>query len=126
LANAIGQSGKLLQTELRLVRAEVRETLNKVLGGGVLTGAGAVAALAALFLLLQAVVQWLEFAGMPSRWGYLLLGALATAGAALLLIKGTNAIRETNLIPERSIERCVLTSRPSRTNLNEQAFDQPF
>ena len=105
LADALGQSGKLLRTELRLVKAEVSEAFNRLLGGGALTGAGAVAALAAMFLLLQAVVSWLEFAGMPERWGYLLLGAIAAAGAAFLLVKGTNAIRQTDLVPERSIKQ---------------------
>jgi hypothetical protein len=104
-ADAIRQAGRLLATELRLVKAEIAEKLRGVMEGSAMVGAGAVAALAAGFMFLHAAVSWLELAGLPPRWGYLLVGVIVGSAGAVLLILGGSTIRQTDLIPDRTIEQ---------------------
>src|SRR5262245_57456238 len=84
-ADVIDETTHLFQTEMRLIRAEINEKLARIANSGVMIGAGAVAVIAAIFLLLQAIVRWLAVAGLPDQWGYLLVGlVIAAIGAALL------------------------------------------
>src|ERR1051326_1272629 len=84
-ADVIGDAVHLFQTEIRLIRAEINEKFGRLANGGTLVAAGASAALAAIFLLLQAIVRWLAVAGLPEEWGYLLVGIVVAAIAAGLL-----------------------------------------
>src|SRR5438552_14251831 len=102
--DVLGDAVHLFQTEIRLIRAEINEKFSRLANGGTLVAAGGVAALAALFLLLQAIVRWLAVAGLPDQWGYLLVGILVAAAAAGLLIGGMNRIKSTKLMPDRTLE----------------------
>jgi Putative Actinobacterial Holin-X, holin superfamily III len=96
---------ELFQAEIHLIRTEIRQSVSRVANSGTLIGAGVVAALAALFLLLHAVVAWLAIAGLPQQWGYTIVGVLVGAAAAGLLIKGINNLRAAKIMPERTIEQ---------------------
>jgi hypothetical protein len=104
-ADVIGDAVHLFQTEIRLIRAEINEKIGRLANGGTLVAAGAVAALAAVFLLLQAIVRWLAVAGLPDEWGYLIVGIVVAAAAAGLLMSGINRIKSTNLMPDRTLDQ---------------------
>ena len=105
IADVISDLANLFQTELRLVRVEMNEKFQRLVGGGILIGAGAVAMLAALIVLLFAIVRWLEVAGVPQEWGLLIVGvAVAVIGIALLA-KGINNFKRTSLVPNRTLHQ---------------------
>ena len=104
-ADVIGDTVHLFQTEIRLIRAEINEKIARLANGGTLVGAGALAAIAAVFLLLQDIVRWLAVAGLPDQWGYLLVGIVVAAIAAALLMAGVNRIKSTNLVPDRTLDQ---------------------
>ena len=103
--DALSQIALLFQTEMRLVRAELSEKLNLVLGHVAMVGAGLVFVLAGLIFLLQSVVSWLEVAGLPDEWGYLLVGLVVGGVGAALLTKGINALKETSVVPDRAVNQ---------------------
>jgi uncharacterized membrane protein YqjE len=103
--DALSQIALLFQTEMRLVRAELSEKLNQVVGHAAMVGAGLVFVLAALIFLLQSVVSWLEVAGLPDEWGYLLVGLVVGGIGAALLAKGINALKETSVVPDRAVNQ---------------------
>jgi len=105
ITDAMNEFANLFQTEIRLVRVELSEKLNRFAGSGAMIGAGAVAAMVALILLLQAVVKWLAIAGLPEEWGLLLLGFLVGVIGIVLLVKGINDAKATSLLPERTISQ---------------------
>jgi Putative Actinobacterial Holin-X, holin superfamily III len=93
----------LFQAEVRLVRAEMNEKLSLAASSGALVAAGAVVMIPAVFILLLALVRWLEVAGLPDQWGLLLVGLLiAGLGAALLMI-GIKNLKGSALVPRRTI-----------------------
>jgi len=104
-ADVIGDAVHLFQTEIRLIRAEINEKIGRLANGGTMVAAGAIAAMAAVFLLLQAIVRWLAVAGLPDEWGYLLVGIVVAAIAAGLLMAGVNRIKSTNLMPDRTLDQ---------------------
>ena len=103
--DALSQIALLFQTEMRLVRAELSEKLNQVVGHAAMVGAGLIFVLAALIFLLQSVVSWLEVAGLPDEWGYLLVGLVVGGVGAALLTKGINALKETSVVPDRAVNQ---------------------
>ena len=105
ITDVIGDAAHLFQTEIRLIRTEINEKINRLANGGTLVAAGAVAAMAAVFLLLQAIVRWLAVAGLPDQWGYLLVGLVIAGVATALLMKGINKVKSTNLMPDRTLDQ---------------------
>jgi uncharacterized membrane protein YqjE len=105
ITRAVSDIAYLLQTEIRLARTELSEKLGKIASGGILIGAGAVLALAGLIVLLLAIVQWLAIAGLPLEWSLLLVGAVVLALGAVLLMKGTNNMKGSALVPHRTIDQ---------------------
>ena len=103
--DVIAETTELFQAEIHLIRTEIRQSVSRVANSGTLIGAGVIAALAALFLLLQAVVAWLAIAGLPEQWGYTIVGVLVGAAAAGLLINGINNLTAAKIMPERTIEQ---------------------
>ena len=103
--DTVSELTNLFQTEIRLVRAEVNEKLSRAASGGALIAAGAIVMVPAVFILLLAVVRWLEVAGLPDEWGFLLVGlVIAGLGVALLMI-GLNNLKGSALLPHRTIEQ---------------------
>jgi hypothetical protein len=56
-------------------------------------------------MLLHAIVRWLAVAGLPDQWGYLLVGLIAGGAGIAVLMSGINRIKETNLVPDRTIRQ---------------------
>ena len=103
--DVVSEVTSLFQTEMRLVRAEVNEKINRMANSGALIGAGAIMLLAAVFVLLLAIVRWLAIAGLPEEWGLLLVGAAVAAIGTALLMKGVNNLKGSALVPRRSIQQ---------------------
>jgi hypothetical protein len=94
----------LFRQEIQLARAETSEKITQV---GVAIGAiagGAILALAALIVLLQALVIGLTEAGLPAGWAALIVGAVVAVIAYVLIHKGTNDLKASNLAPDRTMQ----------------------
>jgi hypothetical protein len=94
----------LFRQEIQLARAETSEKITQV---GVAIGAiagGAILAVAALIVLLQALVIGLTEAGLPAGWAALIVGAVVAVIAYVLIHKGTNDLKASNLAPDRTMQ----------------------
>ena len=93
----------LFRQEIQLARAETSEKLTQV---GVAIGAiagGAILALAALIVLLQALVIGITEAGVPAGWAALIVGVIVAVIAYVLIHKGTNDLKASSLTPDRTM-----------------------
>jgi hypothetical protein len=94
----------LFRKEIQLARAETSEKVTQVaVAIGSIAG-GAILALAALIVLLQALVIALAAAGVPAGWASLIVGAVVAAIAYALIHKGTNDLKAGNLAPSRTVD----------------------
>jgi acyl-coenzyme A thioesterase PaaI-like protein len=94
----------LFRKEIQLVRAETSEKVTQV---GVALGSiagGAILALAALIVLLQAVVIGLTHAGIPAGWASLIVGVVVAVIAYVLIHKGTSDLKASHLAPTRTAD----------------------
>jgi hypothetical protein len=94
----------LFRKEIQLARAETSEKITQV---GVAVGAiagGAILALAALIILLQALVIGITEAGVPPGWSALIVGVVVAVIAYVLIHKGTNDLKASNLAPNRTMD----------------------
>jgi uncharacterized membrane protein YqjE len=105
LTQIVSDLSFLLQTEIRLAKAELSDKASQVANGGIFIGIGAVSFLAGLFILLMAAVRWLEVAGLADRWGYLLVGVVAVGIGVALALKGVNSFKPSALVPDRTVEQ---------------------
>lgn len=105
VTEVVSEIAHLLQTEVRLARAEIGEKLASAVNGGMLVGVAAVLSVAGLILLLLAAVKWLDIAGLPQEWGLLLVGGIAIIIAIALALVGANRFRAPMLTPDRTISQ---------------------
>jgi hypothetical protein len=105
VADVVNDIATLFQTEMRLIRVEMNEKVSRLASGGTFVGIGAVALIAALILLLQAVVKWLAIAGLPEEWGLLAVAIVVGIGGLVLLMKGINNLKTTTLLPDRTLHQ---------------------
>ncbi|TIT29639.1 MAG: phage holin family protein [Mesorhizobium sp.] len=99
----------LLQTESRLLRAEMSESLSKV--GAVEFLGGAICILAALIVLLQALVIALANAGLGPGWSSLLVGIAVAILGIFLLRSGTASMAPSELTPDRTQDQLKRDAR---------------
>lgn len=105
LTDVLAQITALFRAELRLMRAEAGEKLAQMATGATLVGVAAAIMIAALVLLLQGLAAWLVTLGWQSHWAALLVGAIAAAIAAVLLMKAMNDLKAGNLKPDRTLHQ---------------------
>ena len=98
-----GQAAGLLQTELRLVRAEIGENVAAAGRAAAYLAAALLLALGGFLVLLQACVSALAAAGLATHWAGLLVAAAALAIAALLARSALAALKPSRLMPVRSL-----------------------
>lgn len=103
MTQVFSDAAYLLQTEIRLARAEIGEKLSRAASGGMLIGIGAVLLLPGLFVLLLDAVRWLQVAGLPEEWGLLLVGAVTVAIGIAFAMAGADSMKGSALVPERTI-----------------------
>lgn len=95
----------VVQTEVRLLRAELNEKLKALASGGVLVGAAAVFFIAGLGIALLAVGEWLIVAGLTREWALTLVALAALVIGGILAASGISSIKRTELVPERSLHQ---------------------
>ena len=105
LTQVVSEVAYLLQTEIRLARAEISEKLSRAANGGAMLGIAAILSLCGLFVLLLCAVRWLEIAGVPDQWGTLIVGGAALLIAIVLALVGARNLKGSALKPERTIEQ---------------------
>jgi TRAP-type C4-dicarboxylate transport system permease small subunit len=94
----------LFRNEIKLARAETSEKITQVaVALGSIVG-GAVMALAALIVLLQALVIGLAEAGIPAGWASLIVGVVVAGIAYFMVHKGTNDLKASQLAPTRTVD----------------------
>ena len=104
LTAVVSEVAYLLQTELRLARAELAEKFNQYINGSVLLGAAIAVALPGLVVFLLGIARWLAVAGMAEQWALLLVGVVVIAIGAGLAFAGIKALK-VSPVPERTIEQ---------------------
>jgi hypothetical protein len=105
LTQVVSEVAYLLQTEIRLARAEISEKLGRAASGSAMLAIAAVLSLCGLIVLLMGAVRWLEIAGVPNQWGFLIVGgAVLIIGVALALF-GTRNLSGSSLKPQRTIDQ---------------------
>jgi hypothetical protein len=102
LTELIGDLGRLLRQELRLVQAEASEKLKQAQNGVYAVVTGLLVAFCALLILLQAVVVALGKV-MPAWLASLSVSLVLSLVAFGLIRQGRNNLKARNLLPERSL-----------------------
>lgn len=103
VGDVISDSLDLIQTELRLARAEAGEKLNSVVALATTGGAGAILLLLGSIMLSLGAVRWLAIAGLPEEWGFLVVGGLAVAAGFLMITQARQRASADALMPKRTI-----------------------
>jgi hypothetical protein len=99
-----GSISNLFRKEIQLARAETSEKITQsMVAVGAIAG-GAILALAALLVLLQALVIALSELGIPPGWSSLIVGVIVAAIAYFMIHKGTNDLKASSLAPSRTID----------------------
>ncbi|MER8422090.1 phage holin family protein, partial [Mesorhizobium sp. M1329] len=101
----------LLQTESRLLRAEMSEKVSKAGAGAVEVIGGAICLLAALMVLLQALVIALASAGLGAGWSSLLVGVVVAVLGVILLRSGKASMAPSELTPDRTQDQLKRDAR---------------
>jgi hypothetical protein len=105
MTQVVSDAAYLVQTEIRLARSEISEKLGAAASSGAYIGAGAVLLLPGIFVLLMAIVRWLEIAGLPTQWGLLLVGGIVTLIGVALAMSGANSLKASTLVPDRTLHQ---------------------
>ena len=107
VGDAIARSADLLQTQVRLARAEFAEKTVELRDNLVACLAmmlvGAAFLMTALVLLLQAVVAALIAGGLEPPWAILIVAGGAAAGGVVLLFAGRKQLGSIDPTPKRTI-----------------------
>jgi hypothetical protein len=108
------QLAELMRTEGMLARSEMSEKMSHMgTGIGMLVG-GAVLAMPALVILMEAAVAALVENGMAPYWASLLVGGLSLLAGLILLSLGANWLRAGNLMPERTLQQLQYDANAAR------------
>ena len=102
LSDLAQQGSALIQTELRLLRAEVSEKIAQAGAASLEVLAGALCLFAALLILLQALVVVLTRFGLSADWASLLVGIVVAVLGAVLVRNGTAQLSPATLNPTRT------------------------
>ncbi|MER9328645.1 phage holin family protein [Mesorhizobium sp. M0488] len=107
----------LLQTEGRLLRAELAEKASNAGAGAVEVLGGAICLIAALVVLLQALVIALASAGLGPGWSSLLVGVVVAGLGVILLRTGKASMNASELTPERTQDQLKRDARVIKEQL---------
>jgi hypothetical protein len=99
------QLAGLLRNEGQLARVEISEKVDKLIGAGIMLGAGALLLLPGLVLLLVAFAYFLAQQGMTPAAASLISGGGALAIGAVLLIVGLNRLKAVRLVPNKTLRQ---------------------
>lgn len=103
LTAAMSQSADLVQTELRLARAEVSEKMAALRVGLAMMVIGAIFLIAALGMVLQALVSVLIAADVSPPVAILLVAGGAGVIGLVMFLMGQKRLAPEELVPERTL-----------------------
>jgi len=103
LQDLLGNLQKLVRSEVRLAKAEMREEATLALSAGVWMGLGVVIGLGAGMLLLWSIVFAVALV-VPMWAAALLTGAVTAAIAGALILTGRQRLAHVRLGPDRAID----------------------
>ncbi len=103
--DVVHQFTTLVRKEGQLARAEVSQKMAHAAGGIGLAIFGAVLAIPALVILLEAAVAGLTSAGWPVYWAAFLIGGVSLLIGIALLLAGANRLKGDNLVPQKTIHQ---------------------
>ena len=114
VGDLVQQVTTLVQTEGRLLRAELSNKITQAENGAMAIVAGAICLLAALLVLLQALVIAVAELGLGAGWASLIVGAVIAIIGAVLVKSGTSSLAPSNLTPERTQEQLSRDAQVAR------------
>lgn len=103
--DVVGQFTSLLKKESELARSEISDKLTHIAAGLGFAVVGAVLAIPALVILLQAIVGLLVQTGMAFPLAAVVVGGVTLAMGILMLAGGINRLKSQTLVPERTIHQ---------------------
>lgn len=122
VSDALARSADLLQTEVRLARAEIGEKATELRDNLVACLAmmliGAAFLIAALVLLLQAVVAALINGGLAPHWAILIVAGGAALGGIVLLTAAKKQFGNIDPTPQRTINSLERDARMAKESLS--------
>lgn len=95
----------LLTTQIEIAKLEVKDEVSKAAKGAGLLTSGAFAAVVAVFML-SAALAWgiTEIVGFVTAWlGFLVVGLLWVAAAAVLALLGKKRFEDVNAVPPKTM-----------------------
>jgi uncharacterized membrane protein YqjE len=110
--------GQLVGTQIELAKVEIKEEVARAGKGAGMVGGGGIAAFLGLLLLSFAVAHWLGDAFDNLGTGFLVVGLVYAAIAAVLVLKGRQKINSATPIAEQTretIKEDVEWARQQRT-----------
>ena len=100
----VTQLSTLFRKEVQLARAEVGEKVGQATGSVAYLAVGGVLLLA-LIILLEAVVAFLAYLGVPVPWARLIVGVVLALVGYGLVRSGLSGLKTSNLVPNRTVEQ---------------------
>ena len=105
LGDAFEQLSQLVQTEIRLARAELADKAAQAGTGAALVFGGALLIVPALVLLLIALALFLIHQGMSPVVAHVLAGVVGAALGCVLIIVGLGRLKSSSLTPDVTIRQ---------------------
>jgi hypothetical protein len=105
VSGIVADAQELIKQQIALVRAEIRADIQRIVRASIILGAGALAAVPAIFLVCNMIVFMLhELAGMSVWASYGIVGGVFVVLSAILIGIGIQRFRSFNPLPEQSVE----------------------
>ena len=114
LGDAFEQLSQLVQTEIRLARAELADKAAQAGMGAALVFGGALLIVPALVLLLIALALFMIQQGMSPMVAHVLAGVVGAALGGVLIVVGLGRLKPTALTPDvtiRQIRKDIATAK---------------
>lgn len=115
----------LVRAESRLARAEVAENIGRAGAGVGMMAFGAILAIPALVVLLEAVVAALISSGMSAAVSAVIVGGVALVIGLVLLMVGMRRLKAASLVPDRTIHQlqrdATMATQEARNDLHRAA-----
>lgn len=102
-SSVLENASALVRTELRIAKAEMKESATKAARGLALLAGAVALGLATVMMSLVALLAILEALGMPVWLAAILTTLIAAAGTAGLALLGAKRLRADELVPERTL-----------------------
>ena len=103
--NLVTQLSTLFRKEVQLARAEVGEKVGQATGSIAYLAIGGVLLLAALIILLEALVAFVAYLGVPVPWARLIVGVVVALVGYALVRSGMSGLKASSLVPDRTVEQ---------------------